>query len=194
MNLSSEQVHWVGGVAVLIVAIGLLLHDLGVLSARGWRWLLPIFLVLYGLESFMDPWIHGTAAPANYGGESAQHIVQGTAMLGGGFVEGLVLLGVVKRRAWSLAVSAAFVVLAVVFLVHDQHAVAVPQLVLDVQHRVFALTLFLAAAVRAMLLFSRPAVNALGRGWLVLFLLFGLELLTYTEGGSASAQHPAAEH
>jgi hypothetical protein len=189
MSLSSEQVHWLGGAAVLVVAIALLLHDLGVLSARGWTWLLPVLLVLYGLESFMDPWIHGAAAPANYGAESAQHIVQGTAMFGGGVVEGLILLGILKRRVWMLAVPAALLVLAVVFLIHDQHAASVPPLVMEVQHRAFALTLFLAAALRAMLLSSRPAVNALGTGWLVLFLLFGLELLTYTEGGSGSAQH-----
>jgi hypothetical protein len=191
MNLSSEQVHWLGGVAVLIVAIGLLLHDLGVLSARGWRWLLPVFLVLYGLESFLDPWIHGTAAPENYGAESSQHIVQGTAMLGGGLVESLVLLGILKQRVWMLAVPISLVVLAVVFLVHEQHTARVPALVLEVQHRAFALTLFLTAVLRAMLLSSRPAVNALGRGWLVLFLLFGLELLAYTEGGSGSAPHAA---
>jgi hypothetical protein len=191
MNLSSEQVHWLGGVAVLIVASGLLLHDLGILSARGWRWLLPVFLVLYGLESFMDPWIHGTAAPENYGAESSQHIVQGTAMLVGGLVESLVLLGILKQRVWMLAVPVSLVALAVIFLVHEQHTARVPALVLEVQHRVFALTLFLAAVLRAMLLSSRPAVNALGRGWLVLLLLFGLELTTYTEGDAASAQHPA---
>jgi hypothetical protein len=191
MNLSSEQVHWLGGVGVVLVATGLLLHDLKVLSARGWPWLLPVFLVLYGIESFIDQWIHGSATPANYGAESAQHVVQGTVMLAGGIVEGLVLLGVLKRRVWMLAAPVALAVLALVFLVHEQHAAAVPPLVIEVQHRAFALTLLLAAALRVLHVFERPAVTALGRGWVLLFLLFGLELLTYTEGGSGSAHHAA---
>jgi hypothetical protein len=189
MNLTSEHVHWLGGAAVVIVATALLLREAAILSAAWIAWLLPIFFALYGVESLVDPWVHGAAAPANYGAETTQHVVQGSAMLVAGVIEGLVLRGTLTTRAWSAAIPIALAVVAVVFLIHAHHTAPVSALVIKVQHRAFALTLLLAAGVRMLAMMPGDAARRLAPGWLFLFLLFGLEMLTYTESPPGDASH-----
>jgi hypothetical protein len=189
MSLSSEQVHWIGGAATVVVAVSLLLREAGIVSNRRLDWLLPVFLALYGMESFVDPWVHGTAIPAHYGSESSQHVIQGSAMLAAGIVEALILYGALNSRGWLAALPAALVVLGLVFLFHAEHGASVPPLVIQVQHRAFALTLLVAAATRALLLLPGQGAKTLASGWLILLLLFGLELLTYTEHGSQTMMH-----
>lgn len=97
MGLTSEQVHWLGGGAFVLVALALIARETGVVRGGGWRWLLPVLLVGYGIESFVDVWVHGDAAPASYGAESQQHWVQGGAVLLAGLVEGMRLRGRLAR-------------------------------------------------------------------------------------------------
>lgn len=191
MKLTSEQVHHYGGAAIVLVSLLLLLFQLGLVQ---WAWLpylLPLLLVGYGLESFLDMWIHGSAAPARYGPETAQHLYQGAAVTVAGIVEALILLGIVQGPLWGLFLPAALAVIGTIFFFHAQHDAAAPEALLIVQHRVFALTLFVAAAAKAYSLIPGGG-TAMASAWLLPLLLFGLEMLIYTEGGSGPRH--AAEH
>ena len=81
MNLTSEQVHWIGGAAFTIVALLLILYETRLVRASWLPYVLPLLLIGYGVESLIDPLVHGTAIPQNYAAESLQHVMQGTVML-----------------------------------------------------------------------------------------------------------------
>lgn len=189
MKLTSEQVHHYGGAAFVFVSLLLLLFELGLVQ---WPWLpylLPLLLVGYGVESFLDTWIHGSAAPAHYGPETAQHLFQGSAVTVAGIVEILILVGVLEHPLWGLFLPAALVVIGAIFFFHAQHDAAAPGLLLVIQHRIFAVTLFVAAAAKAYALIPGNG-TAMAAAWLLPLLLFGLEMLIYTEG-STRPQHAA---
>ena len=180
MGLTSEQVHWLGGACFVVVALALIAHAAAPTRARWAPWLLPALLVGYGVESALDPFVHGGAIPPNYAAETAQHLVQGGAMLLAGVVEWARLRGRLRGARWGLATPVALLVLAVVFLRHAQHDASVPPAVLMVQHRAFAATLGVAALARAAAALAPGAVE-LRAGWLFPLLAFGLQMLVYTE-------------
>lgn len=184
MKLSSEQVHHIGGAIIASVALLVLLFQLSLIQWPLLPYLLPLLLVGYGIESFLDTWIHGSAAPAHYGPESVQHLVQGAAVVVAGIAEALLLLGILQHSLWGLFLPLALIVVGAIFFIHAQHEAGAPALVLVVQHRVFALTLFVAAATKALSLIP-GSTAVLASAWFLPFLLFGLELLIYTEGDSA---------
>ncbi len=187
MNLTSEQVHWIGGVAFTIVAVLLILHKTRVMRAGWLPYLLPILLIGYGVESFIDPLIHGTAKPQNYGTESLQHIIQGTSMLIVGGVELFRTRGRLKHYAWGLILPLGLFIVGGLFMFHAQHEADVPPVLLLVQHRIFAITLWMTAVTKALAEWPNKSSQAFSVAWLLPLLLFGLELLVYTEGSSSSA-------
>lgn len=63
MALSSEQVHWLLGGLVTLVAAALLLRATGLVEAGWLRFILPAALLLLGAETFLDPLIHGGKSP-----------------------------------------------------------------------------------------------------------------------------------
>ena len=192
MGLTSEQVHHLGGAAFTLVAGLLLLWHLGLLRASWLPFALPGLLVVYGLESFADSWIHGSQLPRSYEAEDVQHLIQGAVVLVAGIVEGLILLGKLDHPVWRGAIPLALGIVGVVFLVHAQHDVNVDPLVLAVQHRMFAVTLFVSGAAKALAETRREATRWLNAGWLLPMLVFGLELLMYSEGtnGHSGSRHP----
>jgi hypothetical protein len=171
------------------VSLLLLLHRLQVVPGRWALWLLPLLLIGYGLESLADLWLHGDAAPANYGQENQQHLLQGGVLLVAGVVEALLLKSMLQAAVWRLVLPLALAVVAIVFLLHAQHGAGGSMALMQVQHRAFAIALLVAAAAR--MLENHPAFDRSGlRGaWLLALLIFGLELLTYAE---ASRPHEAA--
>lgn len=190
MGLTSEQVHWIGGAAFAFVAVALLGH---LIAPERLPWapaLLPALLIGYGLESFLDPFIHGGAAPANYGAETTQHLVQGTAAFAAGVIEWARLRGALTGAGWGMATPVALLVIAIVFLVHAQHDATVSPMVLMVQHRALAITLAVAAAARAATLLA-PGVTALQGAWLLPLFVFGLLMLAYTERDRGMGGHAA---
>jgi hypothetical protein len=196
VGLTSEQVHWLGGAYFVLVALALITHAVAPTRLRWAPWLLPALLVGYAAESVLDPLVHGRAIPWNYVAETAQHLVQGAAMLMAGVVEWARLRGRLRGVGWGLATPVALLVLAVVFLLHAQHDAAAPPAVLMVQHRAFAATLGVAALARAAAALA-PGAVALRAGWLFPLLAFGLQMLAYTERaprhdmGPSSAPAPA---
>lgn len=193
MELTSEQVHWLGGAAFVIV-IGLLLaHHAGALRHRWVPWLLPTLLVGYGIESGLDWWIHGDARPEHYLPQALQHVMQGSAVLLAGLVEGARLRGRLQAVGWGYVLPAALTIVGVAFWAHSQHGAQVDPTVMMVQHRGFAVALVTAALMRTL------EIALLRRGvfegaWLAPLLIFGGLLLVYTESDSMTGMDhsPAA--
>lgn len=92
MDLTSEQVHWIGGAAFVVVSLLMLVRASGLWRWQWIPWLLPALFVGYGLESVADVWIHGDAVPVNYAAETRQHLLQGGSLFVAGVVEALVLV------------------------------------------------------------------------------------------------------
>lgn len=195
MNLTSEQVHHYGGAAFVVVSLLLLLAELGLVQWPWLAYLLPLLLVGYGVESLLDTWIHGSAAPAHYGPETAQHLFQGSAVAVAGIVELLILMGILEHPLWGLFLPAALVVTGAIFFFHAQHDTAAPGLLLVIQHRIFAVTLLVAAAAKAYSLIPGSG-TVMAVAWLLPLLLFGLEMLIYTEGDARPQQaaHNVHQH
>jgi predicted RND superfamily exporter protein len=189
MGLTSEQVHRLGGVAFTLVALLLLARRTQAIDAAWIDWLLPALLVAYGVESFADLWVHGSAVPEGYAAESSQHLVQGTIVLAAGIVEGLLLYGALRHPAWSAVLPLALVAIGVVFALHAQHGAGADAMVMTTQHRAFAIALFVAAAAKALAALPSPPLKAFETVWLAPLLVFGLLLLTYTEASTSHAAH-----
>lgn len=192
MGLTSEQVHWIAGGVIALIALLVLLHEQGVVTRTWPRYLLPGGLLLWGVEAIIDPLIHGSATPGNYGAEAAQHALMGGLMLVMGGVELARAREWVTWRGAGLVFPAGLLVIAALFLFHAQHDSAVPMLVLVAQHRAMGLTLGLAAILRALSELRHPRADAFRLASVVLLLLVGLLFLGYTEGTSAAAHAPPA--
>ncbi len=181
MELTSEQVHWIGGAAFVAVALLSLAQAVGLLTTRWISWLLPILLIGYGIESGADWWIHGEARPANYLVQALQHVAQGSAMLIAGVVEVLLLRGRLRAPGWSYVLPVALLLVGVGFWVHQQHTASVDPMVMMLQHRAIAISLTVAALGRAAASALSARTGVLEAGWWLPLLIFGLLMLTYTE-------------
>lgn len=186
MGLTSEQVHRLGGVAFTLVALLLLARRTQTINAAWIEWLLPALLVAYGVESFADLWVHGSAVPEAYAAESRQHLLQGAIVLAAGIVEGMLLYGVLRHPAWSAVLPIALMAVGLVFLLHAPHGASTGARTMVAQHRAFAIALFVAAAAKALAALPLSPLKVLETAWLVALLVFGLLLLTYTEQASMS--------
>lgn len=192
MELTSEQVHWLGGVAFVVV-IGLLIaQHAGLARWRGIPWLLPVLLVGYGIESGLDWWIHGDARPKHYFPQALQHVLQGSAMLIAGLVEGARLRGRLQAAAWGYVLPVALTIVGIAFWAHSQHGAQVDPMVMMIQHRAFAIALVVAALMRTLEIAGRRR-GVLEGAWLAPLLIFGGMLLIYTESDTmAGMDHSAA--
>lgn len=182
MNLTSEQVHWLFGGALVVAAVLLILRGNQRIASRWLDYVTPGLLLLFGIELLLDPLVHGSAVPANYAAETAQHFAFGLVLIaaaGGEMVR-------VRRDgdgwAWRLPLAVALLTGAGVFAFHAQHDSQVPMILLVAQHRVIAATLLLSALAFVI----APPRRDEGRpsAFAFLVLLLGLELLLYTEGTS----------
>jgi hypothetical protein len=192
MNLTSEQVHWIFGVLLTIVPITLLLHCLGAIRARWPRFIIPITFLFIGIELVLDPFIHGAAAPAEYAQESARHLLLAAVAFTVAIIEMGRSLGRLQAKAWATALPLALVVSGLLFFFHAQHQADVPVLLLVTQHRFMGTTLIIAGVAKAAdELTLKPELRA---GWLLLVLVFGLQLLLYTEGQSLFDANPGTSH
>lgn len=179
MELTSEQVRWLGKAAFVVVTLLLLAPETGWLKNRWVFWLLPALLVGYGIESYADLWIHGSVVPHGYAAESRQHLLQGSSLLVAGVVEALLLAGRLRAWLWRLVLPLALAVVGIVFLMHAQHETGVRMELMLVQHRAFAIALLTSAVARAV--GSVPRFPVWREAWLLPLLIFGIEMLTYRE-------------
>lgn len=188
MDLTSQTVHRLGGGAFTLVALLLVLRRTQALDGAWIEWLLPLLFVGYGIESFLDIFIHGSAVPADYANESRQHVLQGAMALAAGVVQGLILFGTLRAGAWSALLPLALVVIGTVFLLHAQHAGGDPMLMMA-QHRAFAVALYVAAVAKALAAAPLPQFKVFETAWLLPLLVFGLLLLVYTEPADGAHGH-----
>lgn len=184
MGLTSEQVHWIGGVVLAAGALLVILREAGVLRADVLRYLVGAGLTLVGAAMLLDRFLHGEAAPQDYEAETAQHLIQGGVVLAVGIVELLRAADRLKRRAWALAFPAGVAAVAVMFLLHAQHAAAGPAELLIVQHRLFGATLLVGAVSGALVVIGHERTQAFRMAGAVVALIAALQLLLYSEGGS----------
>jgi hypothetical protein len=189
MGLTSEQVHWVLGGAISLIAVILLLRAAGVLRASWPRYFLPFGLLLLAGETFLDPLIHGLGTPQHEAAETAQHFVMGGLMAAVGLVELQRARDRLRSRFWGFLLPVGLLAVGILFLVHAQHDSAAPAILLIVQHRVMGATLVVAAAAKFLAELGQDKTRSFEAGWLVAMLVFGLELLLYTEASGAHASH-----
>ena len=131
----------------------------------------------------LDPLVHGTAAPANYAAETAQHFGLGLLLIGAAAAEFARAWRRGEGFLWRLPLAAAAAIAAVAFWVHAQHDSSAPMILLVTQHRMIAVTLAV-AAVAAMIGFPESRQVRRVPALAFLMILLGLQLLVYTEGGS----------
>lgn len=191
MGMTTIQGHLLPGLAVIIVALLAILHEGGFAKAAWLKYVLPVALVLLGLQGIFDKLMHGAAAPKDYATETAQHMTQGAIILMAGIAEVLRARGVTARRSVAMVFPIALLLVGVMFILHAQQGSGAPMLVMLVQHRAYGLTLIMAAAARAITVLA-PERGAYFK--LVspsMLLLFGLEFAIYAEaaGGMGGMQH-----
>lgn len=192
MNLTSEQVHWIYGGALVAAAILLMLREYRRVQARWLDYVTPALLLLFGVELLLDPLVHGAAAPANYGPETAQHFTLGLLVIATGIVEIVRVRRNGQGLLWRLPFGATLMVAAGIFALHAQHDSNVPMILLIAQHRVIAATLAMASLA---FLFAPPlAGKSAPSAFSALVLLLGLEFLLYTEGNFLIGAPMAAHH
>lgn len=194
MGLTSEEVHWIFGLVLMAAALLLLLRSLGRLRGRWVDYLIPALLALFGVELFIDPLVHGAAAPGGYAREMSQHFVLGALLVVAAAAELARVFRKGEGLMWRLPLAAALVLSAGVFVFHAQHDANVPMLLLLTQHRMIGATLFV-AALAVLLGPSADADEKRSLAFPLLMLLLGAEFAIYTEGGSLfGAADPAASH
>ena len=193
MGLTSEQVHWIFGATLIATTVLLILRDVGRITGRWIDYLVPALLGAFGVETLLDPLVHGDAAPAAYAAETAQHFALGLLLLGAAAAEfvrtwrnGIGLL-------WRLPLAAALAIAAVTFWIHAQHDSRAPMILLITQHRMIAATL-LVSAVASLIGFGDGQTSRQPPAIGFLMLLLGLQLLIYTEGNSLFGGTAPAEH
>ncbi len=184
MDLSSEQVHWLFGVFLVLIVSPLILREIQVFRRQWLTLLLPGALLIAGIELLLDPLIHGSAAPENYSKETSQHILLSVLLLSIGIVEGARCFGKLRAFLWAMALPIGLVVAGLLFFFHAQHDTHVPILLLTTQHRIMGVTLIIAAVTKAVA--ELKPQSGLHVAWLIVILVFSGELILYTEGGSVS--------
>ena len=184
MGLTSEQVHWIFGAALVTGALLLLLRASGRLAGRWVDFVVPGLLGLFGVELLLDPLVHGTAGPGNYAKETAQHFALGGVLIAASVAE---FVRIIRRREgpiWRVPLVAALLVAAGVFLFHAQHDANVPMLLLMTQHRVIGATLMVAALAVILAPSEEGADPKRSQAFALVILILGAQFLIYTEGNS----------
>ncbi len=199
MGLTSEQVHWLYGGALVVFALLALLRARDLLAGRWPDFLISIALLVVGAALILDPLVHGDAVPGNYGSETAQHLALGLLFV---LAASLELYRTATRRrafAWRLPLVFALAVAALMFALHAQHDAEAPMLLPVAQHRMIAATLLVLAL--AVLIAPAEADRERSQAVPLLMLVLGIQFLVYTEGrslfgvpGEAHAEQAGAAH
>lgn len=176
MNLDPILVHEIFGALVLAFAAVMLLREIDVLRARWTDYLPASALLLLGALLFADPWLfHG----GDFGSEGHQHTWQGLFAVVAGALEWWRARRN-SRNVLLLVIPVTLAGLGVGFLAHEQHASG-DMLLQTVQHRITGATLLLAALVKLAANFRRRDGQWARAGWVLILLVFALQLLLYAE-------------
>tara|TARA_R110002051_G_scaffold33923_2_gene75479 strand:+ start:9307 stop:9870 length:564 start_codon:yes stop_codon:yes gene_type:complete len=183
MELTSQTVHLIGGIAFTALSLAMIFSIVSNFSSRSTDFGLAILFMLYGAESVFDLAIHGSAVPENYAMETFQHQIQGAILFFVGAAEMLRLFGIMKHRLWSFSVPVGLIGLGGIFLLHAQSGMDADAMMLMIaQHRAFGVVLVIAAAGYVLARFRLAENRAADLGWVASLLAFGLMLILYREG------------
>lgn len=180
MQLTSEQVHWLFGAVVSILALALMGLSLMRAKPRFGAYLAPSAFIFLGLVLVFDLWLHGDKAPADYEAEAAQHLTLGAFLVAIGIAELAPRLLGWHGLFWRMPIALALVVAGAVFLFHQQHATDAAMSLVAAQHRLLGFILALSGVARAWAVVEGRDPDG-ERSWLFLSLALGVALLLYTE-------------
>lgn len=189
-RLTSEQVHWIYGAAFLAGSGVLLAEESGAFHAPKLRYGVPVATMVAGGLLMIDPLLHGSAAPKNYGAETKQHLAMGGLLLAIGAVDLAHTSGRLEHWTWGLVLPAGMVAAGARLFFHAQHGDPGQHALLTTQHRILGATVAIAGVAKALSLVPDPDTDearwpGFTTGWLLSLGLIGVELLLYTEGSPA---------
>lgn len=188
-GLSSEQVHWLYGGAILAGSAVLLAEESGAFSAPKLRYGVPLAVMAAGGLLAIDPLLHGSNAPKNYGAETKQHLLIAGLLLTAGAVDVAYEANWLEHWSWGLVLPAGMVAAGVRFFFHAQHGAPSKHALLTAQHRILGATLVVAGIAKGLSVVPKSGTTearwpGFSTGWLLPFALVGAELLLYTENTS----------
>ncbi|MGE0396513.1 MAG: hypothetical protein AB7T06_07345 [Kofleriaceae bacterium] len=189
-GITSETMHHFYGGGILVVSSTLLVEEAGAFDAPRLRYLVPGATIVAGGALMLDPLLHGSSAPTNYGAETWQHLLVGGMLLAVGTVDLAHEARWLEHWTWGLMLPAGLLATGASFLVHSQHGEPSQHTLLRAQHRILGATIAVAAITKGLTAVPDPDDASQTRwpelesAWMVAAGLAGLQLLLYTEGDS----------
>ena len=189
MQLSSEQVHWIDGGLIAVFSLALIILETRRRKFQWTKFFVPAGLLILAAGLIFDPLFHGEQAAESFQREIRQHFWLGLILTPAAAVETGLALRLLDGKFWRLILPLALALVGAGFFFHAQHqADAFSALLLTAQHRFMGATLFLCGATKAVGELVAGENKEFKLVWLFLLLLFGFELLLYTEGNSIFGQ------
>lgn len=184
MRLSSEQVHWINGALIVIFSLASIALETRRRDSKSIKFFVPagVFVLAAGLV--FDPLFHGRSVTESFQREIRQHFWLGVILTPAAAVETGLAFGLLRGKLWRMILPLALVLVGAGFFFHAQHQADVPALLSLTQHRIMGATLALTGITKAINEFGAGENKEFKLVWLFLLLLFGLELILYTEGNS----------
>jgi hypothetical protein len=177
VTLNPVLVHQIFGGIVAVFALVMLLREIDVLRGAWTNYLPAAALLFGGVLLLLDPWLfHG----GDFGAEGHQHTAQGLFAAIAGLIETYRVRRKPEHAGLLLLVPIVLVALGIGFLWHTQHDSG-DMLLQSVQHRLMGATLLLAALLKIAANFDRRHGQWARSGWILMLIVFALELLLYME-------------
>jgi hypothetical protein len=185
VTLNPVLVHQVFGGIVGVFASIMLLRETDVLRGPWTNYLPAAALVFGGVLLLFDPWLfHG----GDFGAEGHQHTAQGSFAAIAGLIEAYRVRRKSEHAGLLLVIPLVLVALGAGFLWHTQHQTG-DMLLQSVQHRLMGATLLLAALLKIAANFNRRHGHWARPGWILILIVFALELLLYVERVQQHSSH-----
>lgn len=188
MQLSSEQIHWIDGALVVLFSVALIALEMRRHSFNWTKFFVPAGLLILAAGLIFDPLFHGSAVTESFEREIGQHFWLGLILTPAAAIETGLAFGLLRGKFWRMILPLALTLVGAGFFFHAQHQADASAMLLMTQHRIMGATLALAGATKAVNEFVTDENKEFKLVWLFLLLLFGIELLLYTEGNSIFGQ------
>lgn len=188
MQLNSEQIHWIDGALIVVFSLALIFLETRRHSFKGSKFFIPAGLLIFAAGLIFDPLFHGSAVAESFEREIGQHFWLGLILTPAAVVETALAFGMLRGRFWRMILPLGLGLVGAGFFFHAQHQADASAMLLMTQHRIMGATLALTGATKAINEFVTDENKEFRLVWLFLLLLFGFELLLYTEGNSIFGQ------
>lgn len=193
MNLTSEQVHWINGGLIFVSSFMLIVLEARSQKYHWAKFLVPAGLLISAAGLVFDPFFHGSAVSESFRREIGQHFWLGLILIPAAAVETLLAFRLMSGKFWQMIFPLGLVFVGAGFFFHEQHQADASAMLLMTQHRIMGATLLMTGTSKAISELGERENKDFRFVWLFLLLLFGIELLLYTEGntifGQTGGQH-----